>query len=701
MTQRFQYLNEQKNCLRLTHQLLDQADVDGLLRCLNRHLQHSPLPFPCSILLDNPRQGPMLYQLQQDNVSPLDDEMLLQNGPLRIVEATQSTLHLSQDEYQQRYPALFQQTTEQPFNDALIIPILNHRRLLGYCELRRADAGRFDADDEAYAELVGESLGVALEHLQARLSLGLEQNQLCEERDDFHVLVNVTNAVITERSVESLVEKIAHEIHCYFGINAISVCLPDTDPSLLNLYNAFFTQPGKAQRSHKRIAAEHSICLSVLESGEIQLCELDEQDPRAHNETQLFGFWPAATQQLCLIPIKFAGQVLGVLKLAQADSGCFKGSRLQLLAQIAERTAIAVDNARAYQEINRLKDNLVRENHYLSEQVESLSHQQFDEIIGASRSIKDVLKQVEIVARTDCSVLLLGETGTGKEVFARAIHRLSPRSSKRMIKMNCAAMPAGLMESDLFGHEKGAFTGASKERMGRFEMAHHSSLFLDEVGDMPLELQPKLLRVLQEQEFERVGGNRLINVDVRLIAATNRDLQKMVVDKEFRSDLFYRLNVFPIRLPALSERRDDIPHLAKFFVSRACQHMGRNIDSIPAPVLRRLQELDWPGNIRELQNVIERAVLLSSGHALQLPPELEEDDSAEREFLKVNSRPVLTATTRNHDEDDEYQRIVSVLQETNGIVAGPRGAAHKLGLKRTTLLSRMKRLGIDKDAVLE
>ncbi|WP_417760257.1 sigma 54-interacting transcriptional regulator [Shewanella sp.] len=699
MTQRLEYLHEQKNCLRLTHQLLDQSSVAQLLQSMNAYLHESPAPYQCSVLVDDPLNGPLLYRQTQDDVQCFSDEMLA-NGPLRLIAATRAPLHLCADEYQQRYPALYRLTNTPAFCDALLLPILNHRRLLGYCELRRADGRRFDSEDVACAELLSESLGVALEHLQARLSLGLEQHQLCEERDDFHVLVNVTNAVITERSVESLVEKIAHEIHVYFGICAVSVCLPDTDPSLLNLYNAFFTEPGRPQRSHLRITAANSICQRVLEHGEIELCELEADDPLARNENLLFQYWPADSHELCLVPIKFAGQMLGVLKLAQADMHCFQGSRLQLLAQIAERTAIAVDNARAYQEINRLKDNLMRENHYLSEQVESLSHQQFDEIIGSSHSIQAVLKQVEIVASTDCSVLLLGETGTGKEVFARAIHRLSPRSHKRMVKMNCAAMPAGLLESDLFGHEKGAFTGASKDRQGRFEMAHHSSLFLDEVGDMPLELQPKLLRVLQEQEFERVGGNRLINVDVRLIAATNRNLQKMVVDKEFRSDLFYRLNVFPIRLPSLNERRDDIPLLTKFFVSRACQHMGRNIDSIPTRVLRRLQELEWPGNIRELQNVIERAVLLSSGHTLQLPPEIESANDNDANFLRVTPSPLATPK-RNNEEDDEYHRIINVLQETNGIVAGPRGAAHKLGLKRTTLLSRMKRLGIDKDAVLE
>ena len=697
MAQRFQYLNEQKSCLRLTHQLLDQASVETMLQSLNQHFSDIAAAYHCSVLVDGPMAAPCLYIPTADgSIRCFEEASLLQNGPLRVVQTCRTVLHLDCEEYRQRYPRLTVSIRPEPFGDYLAIPILNHRRLMGLLEITRSDTGRFDDDEIAQLELVAEAVGVALEHLQSRLALSFEQGQLCEERDDFHVLVNVTNAVITERSVESLVDKIAREIHCYFGISAISVCLPETDPHNLMLYNAFFVQPGKPQETQMRISAATSICQQVLESGEILIRQLTPDDPLASNEHQLFNLWPATSHQLCLIPIKFAGQVLGVLKLAQADENCFKGSRLQLLAQVAERTAIAVDNARAYQEINRLKDNLVQENHYLSEQVESLSHQQFDEIIGRSNAITQVLKQVELVAKTDCSVLLLGETGTGKEVFARAIHRLSPRSGKRMIKMNCAAMPAGLLESDLFGHEKGAFTGASKERLGRFEMAHQSSLFLDEVGDMPLELQPKLLRVLQEQEFERVGGNRLINVDVRLIAATNRDLKQMVADKEFRSDLFYRLNVFPIRLPPLSERRDDIPHLAKYFVFRASKHMGRNIDSIPSRVLRQLQEMEWPGNIRELQNVIERAVLLSSGNILQLPPELGSYQQPEEPPL-IRPEP---APHRSAEEDDEYQRIITVLQETNGIVAGPRGAAHKLGLKRTTLLSRMKRLGIDKESVL-
>ena len=377
-----------------------------------------------------------------------------------------------------------------------------------------------------------------------------------------------------------------------------------------------------------------------------------------------------------------------MLKLAQCDEQVFTTTNLKLLRQIAERVSIAIDNALAYREIQRLKERLVDENLALTEQLNNVESE-FGEIIGRSEAMNNVLKQVEMVAQSDSTVLILGETGTGKELIARAIHNLSGRNGRRMVKMNCAAMPAGLLESDLFGHERGAFTGASAQRIGRFELADKSSLFLDEVGDMPLELQPKLLRVLQEQEFERLGSNKLIQTDVRLIAATNRDLKQMVIDREFRSDLYYRLNVFPIHLPPLRERPDDIPLLVKAFTFKIARRMGRNIDSIPAETLRTLTRMEWPGNVRELENVIERAVLLTRGNVLQL-------SLPERDIVEAPRTPAVLP----EEGEDEYQLIVRVLKESNGVVAGPKAPPKRLGLKRTTLLSRMKRLGINKDELV-
>ncbi|MFM2481453.1 sigma 54-interacting transcriptional regulator [Celerinatantimonas sp. YJH-8] len=693
MPNRFQHLSEQRSCLTLTHQLLDQPSIEGVLACLNQHAQTLEMPYRILLVLHRPNGELCCYRQSDDETCRIEkNQELLENGPFRLIQTTQSPLTLTQSDFKRRYQQLSERLSA-PFSHYIGLPILNHQRLLGICEVLRHDNAPFSADETAYLELICESLGIALEHLQARTALRYEQDQLCEERDDFHVLVNVTNAVLAQLDLEDVIDRIAQEIHRYFSISAVSIVLPDKNDDYLNLYHRNFAKGTSNKITHQHILARQSLCSRVLQSGKCEQIELAAHDPMAKGEALIFGQWPQETHTIHLLPLTFAGKVRGVLKLAQAENDSFSSGHQHLLEQIAERTAIAVDNARAYHEINRLKDNLMHENRYLSQQVQTLSHSQFDEIIGRSASITDVLQQIEIVANTNCSVLLLGETGTGKELFARAIHRLSPRSNKQMIKMNCAAMPAGLLESDLFGHEKGAFTGASKDREGRFELAHKSSLFLDEVGDMPLELQPKLLRVLQEQEFERVGGSKLIKVDVRLIAATNRDLKQMVEDKEFRSDLFYRLNVFPIRLPPLRERVEDIPSLVKFFVFRACQQLGRSIDSIPASVIQSLQTMPWPGNVRELQNVIERAVLLSRDGVLQLPPEL-----GGHTFIPAQE-PILDLKP-HHDSADEYQRIVQVLQETNGIVAGPRGAAQKLGLKRTTLLSRMKRLGIDKNAVL-
>jgi formate hydrogenlyase transcriptional activator len=360
------------------------------------------------------------------------------------------------------------------------------------------------------------------------------------------------------------------------------------------------------------------------------------------------------------------------------------------LRQIAARIALALDNALAYQQISLLKDRLARENRLLAEEISH--YESFDEIIGQSAVMSEVLEQVRMVADTDSSVLIQGETGTGKELIARAIHNFSPRKAQRMVTMNSAAIPAGLLESELFGHEKGAFTGANAQRVGRFELAHQGTLFLDEVGDIPLELQPKLLRVLQEREIERLGGQKIIPVDVRVIAATSCDLPGMIAERRYRSDLYYRLNVFPIWVPPLRERPEDIAPLARFFVHKYARRLKRQVEFISEETLARLSRHPWPGNVRELQNVIERAVILSRGPELHLPmADLQMAPSPMAAPRPASMPPPLSPDDGSESERD---RILRVLRETNGIVAGPKGAAARLGLKRTTLLSRMQRMGI-------
>ncbi len=391
----------------------------------------------------------------------------------------------------------------------------------------------------------------------------------------------------------------------------------------------------------------------------------------------------------CWVPLVCEERVLGTLIVGSREEAAFKRKDLEVLGHFANQVAIGIDNVVAAGEFKRLSEKLAEENQRLEQEVlvleEDLTTEYgFDEIIGHSVALKRVLKQVETVASTGATVLILGETGTGKELIARSIHQLSPRGQRSIIKLNCAAIPAGLLESELFGHEKGAFTGAISQKIGRLELAHQGTLFLDEIGELPLELQPKILRALQEKEFERVGSTRTIPVNVRLIAATNRDLGQMVADKQFRSDLYYRLRVFPITLPPLRERREDIPLLVRCFVDRHARRMNREIKSIPTDVMQALTNWNWPGNIRELENFVERAVILSKGPALRAP-------LSELTVPKLEQTPAQDSPTL---ESAEREQILSALREAKGMIGGLDGAAARLGLKRTTLNSKLKKLGI-------
>jgi formate hydrogenlyase transcriptional activator len=386
------------------------------------------------------------------------------------------------------------------------------------------------------------------------------------------------------------------------------------------------------------------------------------------------------------VPLIHREKTLGSLMVASRVESAFSERDVEMLGQVAGQVAMAVNNALAFKQIAELRDRLTHEKQYLEEEINL--ENRFDDIVGESTGLRNVLSQIETVAPTDATVLIQGETGTGKELLARAIHRLSPRSERTFIKLNCAAIPAGLLESELFGHEKGAFTGAIARKIGRLELAHEGTLFLDEVGEMPLDLQPKLLRALQEREIERLGGTRPIHVNVRLIAATNRDLAKMVAEKQFRSDLFYRLKVFPVFAPPLRDRAADIPVLVRHFVSRHSRRMGKTIETIPPEAMEALAAWKWPGNIRELENFLERAVILSRGPVLRVPlAELESlNDEEEDEGEAAN--PTLEAAEREH--------ILRALREAKGMIGGPGGAAERLGLKRTTLNSKMKKLGIER-----
>lgn len=677
----------QQGLFDITRILLQQPDLAALSETLTGLVQQSALADRAAIILWHSGNHRAVRHACDDAGQPVsyEDETVLANGPVRRLLSRPDALHCDSATFAETWPQLAVSGLYPSFGYYCLLPLAAEGHIFGGCEFIRDDNRPWTEKEYQRLHTFTQIVAVVTEQIQSRVSNNVDYDLLCRERDNFRILVAITNAVLSRLDIDELVSEVVKEIHRYFRIDAISVVLRSNRKGKLNIYSTHYLDASHPVHDQSEVDEAGTLTERVFKSKEMLLLNLHQHDPLAPYEKMLFEMWDNKIQTLCLLPLMSGNTLLGVLKLAQCDEKVFTTTNLKLLRQIAERVSIAIDNALAYREIQRLKERLVDENLALTEQLNNVESE-FGEIIGRSEAMNNVLKQVEMVAQSDSTVLILGETGTGKELIARAIHNLSGRNSRRMVKMNCAAMPAGLLESDLFGHERGAFTGASAQRIGRFELADKSSLFLDEVGDMPIELQPKLLRVLQEQEFERLGSNKLIHTDVRLIAATNRDLKQMVADREFRSDLYYRLNVFPIHLPPLRERPEDIPLLVKAFTFKIARRLGRNIDSIPAETLRLLSRMEWPGNVRELENVIERAVLLTRGSVLQLSlPE-----------MSIETEP-LAAEVLPEEGEDEYQLIVRVLKESNGVVAGPKGAAQRLGLKRTTLLSRMKRLGINKD----
>jgi formate hydrogenlyase transcriptional activator len=495
------------------------------------------------------------------------------------------------------------------------------------------------------------------------------------ERQQWRTLLDVTTAVVTKRDLAELRGAIAPNVRRLVPHDHTNLYLID-DHARLQSFVLDPTAPAWPAHLSSTIHLDAEPYKSwVSRTTDVDVPQADPTGWEAlHAHVTASG-----VKRICNAPLSAPHCVVGVLSLGRLTATPFSPEELALVTQVATQIAIALENALAFEEIAALKEQLARENVYLQEEIRG-THQ-FEEIVGESRALARVLDAIRTVAATDTTVLLLGETGTGKELLARAVHAASERHSRALVTVNCTTSPAGLLESEWFGHERGAFTGALTQKVGRFELAHQGTLFLDEIGDVPLDLQSKLLRVLQEHEIERLGSTRTIRVDFRLIAATNRDLDELVGKREFRSDLFYRLNVFPVRIPPLRERKEDIPPLVFYFAQRFAKRLRKPIESVSRESLDALCRWSWPGNIRELQNVIERAVILSKGPVLTVPRGEFETASP------VASTPVTL-------EDAEREHILRALADTNWVIGGPSGAAARLGLKRTSLVSTMRRLHI-------
>jgi formate hydrogenlyase transcriptional activator len=505
--------------------------------------------------------------------------------------------------------------------------------------------------------------------------------------DPYRALLAVSEAIVSHRDLAALFHELAGRLQQVVRFDYLALILHEAQSNTLRLHVLEPSGPNLPPPPRSGSIEEMPAGLVWQTQQPLIVSSMAEENrwPQFKEYARPFGI-----QSVCWLPLTTARRQLGTLGFACKQPSAFDEADVGFLQLVANQVAVAVENALAFQEIEAafreieaLKDQLAKENAYLEEEVRT-GHN-FGEIVGDSAALRRVLKQVETVAPTGSTVLVRGETGTGKELIARALHELSPRKGRTFVKLNCAAIPTGLLESELFGHEKGAFTGAIAQKIGRFELAHQGTLFLDEVGDIPPELQPKLLRVLQEQEFERLGGTKTIKVNVRLVAATHRDLVKMVADGRFREDLYYRLNVFPLALPPLRERRDDIPRLVRHFTQQFARRMGRRIEVIPSVVLEALVRYSWPGNVRELQNVIERAVILSPGPSLRVGLS---DLQAAATRAPTPTTAVVTLA------DAEREHTLGVLRETGWVVGGPKGAAARLGMKRSTLQKKMKKLGI-------
>jgi formate hydrogenlyase transcriptional activator len=587
----------------------------------------------------------------------------------------QETLFLPTLDDETRFPASTDIMRQAGLQSVCAFPLTTAHRRLGSLVIASVYRDAYSRDEVRFCSLVANQIALAMDD-----AINFQASQRAQER--LELLLDLTNRVVSNLNLRDVLREISANIRRVMQCDGVGIDLPSPEDKKLRLYALDFPDShGLIEEGFEPPADEKASSLRVFLSGEPLMLSKEEIESEP-------GMPPLGIQSLAHVPLNGRRGIVGVLSLGSWRERAFSEDDLSFLGQIARQVAIAIENAWAFGEVSELKNKLAQEKLYLEGEIRS--ELKFEEIVGKSEALRRVLQQVETVAPTDSTVLIYGETGTGKELIARAVHNLSSRQTGGFVKLNCAAIPTGLLESELFGHEKGAFTGAIAQRVGRFELANRGTMFLDEIGEVPLELQPKLLRVLQEREFERLGSTRTLRTDARLIAATNRNLEELVSEQKFRSDLYYRLNVFPVRVPSLRERPEDIPLLVRHFVQQFSRRISKVIDTIPSETMTTLVKYPWPGNIRELQNVIERAVILTTGPVLKVPSD---------DLHAPMTPPPVVAVSRPRNmrtvlDDTERQQILTMLEQTNWTVAGPNGAAARLGMKRSTLQSRMQKLGI-------
>jgi len=660
--------------------LLEMADLvvhhhslPELFAAMAERLRRAAAADAATFSLYDPAKNVMrLHFWEGTELVPTPAEVAVEESPSGWAWQNQQPLVVPDLAADSRFSPVLSTLRDKGLRSYCWLPLTTAQKRLGTLGLGSSQTNAYGEKEMRLLPRVAKLVAVAVEN-------ALTREALVREKERLHMLLEVNNTLVTNRDLQKLFPAISGFMRRMIRYDYASVAVYDEAAHSLSFYRLDSPLTTGMAGMDTTLPVADTPAGSALMERETKIFARD--DLMGIQSSFVSQMLENGIQSLCCVPLTTHKGDLGTLNLASKEANAFAPPDVGFLQQVAAQVAVALDNARSYREIAQLTDKLASEKRYLEEEIRTELN--FEEIVGESPALKRVLSQARTVAPSDATVLILGDTGTGKELIARAIHRMSSRKDRVFVKLNCAAIPTGLLESELFGHEKGAFTGAISQKAGRLELADKGSLFLDEVGDIPLELQPKLLRVLLDQEFERLGSTRTIKVDIRLIAATNRDLAQAVAEKDFRSDLYYRLNVFPIRMPALTERKTDIPALVRHFVQKFARGMNKQIEIIPSATMSALVNCEWPGNVRELENLMERSVILSDGRVLNAPlAELRSGHEG------LDSDGTL--------ESLERQYIVRVLRDSSGVIAGPHGAAVRLGMKRTTLQSRILKMGISR-----